>query len=322
MPHPSPLPEGLRGASFSVRAARDRGVSRGRLRASDLAAPFYGTRLASTAPTLRQRCLAWQSVAPPDSYISHSTAALLFGCPLPRRLERAADIHVTVVRPVRPPRARGVTGHSTAPRPTLWLDSRGLRMSTAEQTWLDLATQLDLLELVAAGDYLLRGFREADGTRRPFTTPQRLRTAASIHPGRRHRSLIAEALDAVRERVDSPKETELRLLLQKAGFPELIVNEPVRDENGRILATPDLRVRGFPLGIEYKGFVHATNHDAWENDIRRQRKLDAIDWKTIDVMRSDLRQPHHILLLIESELQKRGWTGRSTWPNLHYEPEG
>ncbi|WP_374947379.1 hypothetical protein [Agreia sp.] len=320
MPHAAPLPDDFRNAPFSVADARRAGVSRSRLRASDLHAPFYGTRLASSAPTLRQRCLAWQSIAPAESYISHSTAALLYGCPLPRRLERAADIHVTVARPLRPPRARGIVGHSTAPRTQAWHGSRGLRMCTAEQTWLDLATQLNLLELVAAGDYLLRGFREPDGTRRPFTTRQRLREAASAHSGRRQRALIAEALDAVRERVDSPKETELRLLLQKAGFPELIVNEPVRDDNGRVLACPDLRVRGFHLGIEYKGFVHATSHDAWENDIRRQRKLDEVDWKTIDVMRGDLVQPHHILLVIERELQKRGWTGRSTWPSLHYEP--
>lgn len=321
MPHAAPLPEDFRDVPFSVADARRAGVTRSRLRASDLTAPFYGTRLASTAPTLRQRCLAWQSVAPADSYVSHSTAALLFGCPLPWRLEKAADIHVTVARPLRPPRALGITGHSTAPRPQHWLDSRGLRMSAAKQTWLDLATQLDAIELVAAGDYLLRGFRRPDGTRRPFTTRQRLRDPASAHCGRRYRAIITEALDAVRERVDSPKETELRLLLQTAGFPELIVNEPVRDENGLILATPDLRVRGFTLGIEYKGFVHATSPDAWENDIRRQRKLDAIDWKTIDVMRSDLRQPHHVLLVIEQELQKRGWTGHSTWPNLHYEPQ-
>ncbi|WP_086461556.1 hypothetical protein [Agreia sp. VKM Ac-1783] len=228
---------------------------------------------------------------------------------------------MTVVRPRRPPRARGVLGHSTGPGRCTPIDSRGLRISTAEQTWLDLATQLDLLELVAAGDYLLRGFRRPDGTRRPFTTVQRLRDAAAAHPGRRHRAMIDRALGAIRERVDSPKETELRLLLQRAGFPELIVNEPVHDENGRIVATPDLRVRGYNLGIEYKGFVHATSQDAWENDIRRQRKLDDIDWKTIDVVRADLKQPHHIILVIESELQKRGWTGSSTWPGLHYEQE-
>ena len=271
--------------------------------------------------SLRQRCMAWQSIAPADSYVSHSTAALLFGCPLPRRLETAEVIHVTVVRPRRPPRARGVVGHSIGPDNGTPIDSRGLRMSTAEQTWLGLATQLDFLDLVAAGDYLLRGFRQPDGRRRPFTTVQRLRDAAAAHPGRRHRATIDQALDAIRERVDSPKETELRLLLQKAGFPELVVNEPVRDDTGRVLACPDLRVCGYNLGIEYKGFVHATNQDAWENDIRRQRRLDDIDWKTIDVMRSDLRQPHHIILVIERELQKRGWTGSSTWPGLHYERE-
>ncbi|MBF4634970.1 hypothetical protein ITJ38_11200 [Agreia pratensis] len=321
MPNASPLPDDLRGGPFSVSDAQSRGVTRSRLRASDLYAPFHGTRLPSASTSLRQRCMAWQSIAPADSYVSHSTAALLFGCPLPRRLETTKDIHVTVVRPRRPPRASRVVGHSVGAGRDTPINSRGLRMSTAEQTWLELGTQLDFLELVAAGDYLLRGFREPNGTRRPFTTVRRLREAAAAHPGRRHRKMIDRALDAVRERVDSPKETELRLLLQEAGFPELIVNEPVRDDTGRVLACPDLRVRGYNLGIEYKGFVHATSHDAWENDIRRERNLDDIDWKTIDVMRSDLKQPHHIILVIERELQKRGWTGSSTWPGLHYEPE-
>ena len=195
-------------------------------------------------------------------------------------------------------------------------------MSTAERTWLDLATQLDFVRLVAAGDYLLRGIRDPDGRRSPFTTIQRLRDAFASHPAKRNRRTIAAALEALRERVDSPKETELRLLLQDAGFPELIVNEPVRDEFGVVLACPDLRVRGFNVGIEYKGFVHATDPATWENDIVRQRRLDSVEWKTIDVMRSDLRQPHHLMLVLERELQKRGWTGRCTWPALplHHHP--
>ncbi|WP_086461557.1 hypothetical protein [Agreia sp. VKM Ac-1783] len=92
MPNASPLPHDLDGRPFSVSDARRRGVTRSRLRASDLYAPFHGARLPSTSRSLRERCMAWQSVAPEDSHVSHSTAALLYGCPLPRRLETTSDI--------------------------------------------------------------------------------------------------------------------------------------------------------------------------------------------------------------------------------------
>jgi hypothetical protein len=255
MPRAAPLPDEFRDAAFSVADARRRGVSRSRLRASDLLAPFYGTRLATAAPTLRQRCLAWQSVAPVHSYVSHSTAALLFGCPLPWRLERAHEIHVTVERPMRPPRTRGITGHSTAPRPGSWLESRGLRMSTAEETWLGLASQLDRVELVAAGDYLLRGFRRPNGTRRPFTTLQRLRDAAARHPA----------------------------------------------------AVQGIRARDEPRGL---GERHPTS---------AQARRDRLEDHRCHALRPAAATPHRAR--DKRELQKRGWTGHSTWPRLHYEPE-
>jgi hypothetical protein len=313
-----PLPAPLVGRPFSTREAAILGASAKQLRAADLTIPFRGTRLPSGAATLRDRSLALQSVSNAASYVSHSTAALLYGVPLPWRLERDERIHLSVPRGNRAPQRPGVIGHSCAPAPgeAPWLDSRGLRISRPARLWLDLASQLDLVELVIAGDYLLRGFRERDGSHRPFATIPQLRKAASESPSRRHKAVIAQALDLIRERVDSPYETRLRLILQSAGFPDPIVNEPVLDAAGDIIAQPDLRIPGYNVGLEYQGDGHRSDRRQWQRDVVRRRELDEISWKSLEAVATDIRNPMHLLRTLERELKARGWTGRSTRPTL------
>lgn len=262
--------------------------------------------------------MALQEVGTPTLFISHSTAARLYGVPLPGRLERQSEIHATVIKPTRAPQRPGVIGHSCAPGrgPSPWHMSRGLRISRAARIWLDLAGQLDLVDLVIAGDYLLRGFREASGSHTPFVTIPQLRTAAAEHPSRRHSNLIARALDLIRERVDSPYETRLRLIVQSAGFPDPIVNEPILDARGDTIAQPDLRIPGYTVGLEYQGDGHRTNRSQWQRDVVRRRELDAINWKSIEAVVPDIRNPGHLLHTLEHELRLRGWTGTTTWPTL------
>ena len=258
--------------------------------------------------------MALQSVTNRTSFVSHSTAALLYGVPLPWPLERdERTIHVTVQKPHRAPQRPDVIGHSCAPAPgdSPWLDSRGLRISRPARLWLELASQLDLVELVIAGDYLLRGFRERDGSHRPFATIPQLRQAAAEHPGRRHRAIIAQALELIRERVDSPYETRLRLIVQSAGFPDPIVNVPILDAAGEIIAQPDLRIPGYNVGLEYQGDGHRTDRRQWQRDVVRRRELDQINWKTIEAVTPDIRNPMHLLHTLEQQLRQRGWTGTS-----------
>lgn len=313
-----PLPPPLVGRPFSTRDALLLGASRKQLRAQDLAVPFRGARLPAGVDRLRDRCLALQSVSNAKSYVSHSTAAMLYGVPLPWRLERDARIHLSVARGTRAPQRPGVVGHSSAPGPENepWIDSRGLRLSRASRLWLELAGQLDLVDLVIAGDYLLRGFRESDGRHRPFVTIAELRHAFSEHADRRYSTVIAAALGLIRERVDSPYETRLRLIVQSAGFPDPIVNEPIRDAAGEIVAQPDLRIPDYAVGLEYQGDGHRTDRSQWQRDVVRRRELDRIDWKSIEVIIPDIRNPGHLLHTLERELRHRGWTGTPTWPTL------
>ncbi|KQO10098.1 hypothetical protein ASF06_07750 [Agreia sp. Leaf244] len=316
-----PLPPPVVGRAFSTREALSLGASSKQLRASDLQAPFHGARLPAGTTALRDRCMALQAVATPTLFISHSTAARLYGVPLPWRLQRDSAIHATVAKPARAPQRPGVIGHSWTPGAHYapWLDSRGLRISRAARIWLDLASQLDLVELVIAGDYLLRGFRQPNGRRTPFVTMNQLRDEAASNPARRHGRLISAALDLIRERVDSPYETRLRLIVQSAGFPDPIVNEPILDARGDTIAQPDLRIPGFNVGLEYQGDGHRTNRSQWQRDVVRRRELDAIKWKTIEAVALDIRNPGHLLHTLEQELRERGWTGTPTWPTLGIE---
>jgi hypothetical protein len=313
-----PLPDAIVGRPFATKFAISHGATQKQLRAADLVIPFRGARMHRGDESLRQKCLALQSVISRGCHISHSSAALLYGVPLPRRLEVDRRIHVSAARPTRAPQRAGVVGHShsggseNAP----WIDSRGLRISRASRLWLELAGQLDLVDLVIAGDYLLCGFRESDGRHRPFVTIAELRHAFSAHADRRHSTVIAAALGLIRERVDSPYETRLRLIVQSAGIPDPIVNEPILDARGDTIAQPDLRIPGYAVGLEYQGDGHRTDRSQWQRDVVRRRELDHIDWKSIEVVVPDIRNPGHLLHTLERELRHRGWTGTPTWPTL------
>jgi hypothetical protein len=110
----------------------------------------------------------------------------------------------------------------------------------------------------------------------------------------------------VRERVDSPKETELRLLLVLAGFPEPETNVDVLDDAGGWIARADLTYRAFKIALEYVGKQHANDPKQWARDIRRRELLDAAGWRTIVITARDLaRFPRQTLTRVALVLHER-----------------
>ncbi|MEV1131475.1 hypothetical protein [Agromyces sp. NPDC049794] len=75
MPRPEPLPFELAPAPFRVEEARRAGVSRRRLRASDLHAPFRGIRSSTADGDLVSRCRLLEPAMSQGQYFSHVTAA-------------------------------------------------------------------------------------------------------------------------------------------------------------------------------------------------------------------------------------------------------
>ncbi|MEL4319624.1 hypothetical protein WJX64_11465 [Leifsonia sp. YIM 134122] len=160
MPARIPLPVHLASTSFRTSDARRAGLGEGRLRGPDLQLPFHGVRTPASVPlTLTERCRAYQLRIPPAQVFSHVTAALLYGLPLPARLE-SGPLDVASIDAPALPRSRGVRGHrlssasaSASVEVVIW---RGTPIVSPVDAWCQLAPLLSERELIVAGDGLLR----------------------------------------------------------------------------------------------------------------------------------------------------------------------
>ncbi len=283
-------------AQFLVRDAVGEGVSRYRLRQKDLAAPFWGVRTAHEHSELLELCRALALRLPAASWYSHTTAARLFGIPLPRRLEHEPRLHVSVATGRRAVDAIDVIGHQVQLREHELTEISGVHVTTPARTWSDLAQLVALDELVAAGDHLLRRDK-------PLVTMGELAEVARRHPGRRGRVNRRCALPLLTDRSESPGESKLRMLLHTAGFTRLLVNEEVFARNGAFLARLDLVVADTKVALEYEGDHHRTDRAQWMRDIRRIESLRAEGWDVIRVTAADLSQPRHLLVRLRRALQ-------------------
>ncbi len=299
MSHPTPLPPEFSEAPFDAYAARSRGISKSRLRASDLRVPYRGVRVSSSAGIdLSDRIAAYAIHMAADEYFSHTTAAMLYGIPLPRTIESAARIHVSVQFPAHPPQVRGIVGHRLsvpiAPR-----SRKGLRMVSPARAWTQLAAMLDHDDLVIAGDYLVK--RKA-----PLCTLEQLAAAVSSMGPARGALAARAALPDIRCGTDSPMETVTRLLIVRADLPEPVIGFTVLDRNGDYIGTPDLAYVAERIAIEYQGSVHRTDERVFADDIERRILFEESGWQVILVIKDHIyRNPHWILQRIRDALRDR-----------------
>lgn len=294
----SDLPRDLPLDGFTLADARAAGVNRNRTRASDLEIPFRGVRASAgerAAPTRRVR--AYAARMPADHFFSHTTAALLLSFPLPRRLENDPRLHVTVLFPERALRMTGVVGHTVHRRPGLWIVD-GFTMTDPVTTWCDLALTLGLDDLIALGDFLL-------GKLEPPATRDQLATAVADRAGRRGVQRLRGALEWVRPRVESRRETYLRLMVVRAGFPEPDTNVPLPLRAGRKGARGDLVYLTWRVLVEYDGEQHRTDDAQYARDVERLDDLAADGWRVIRATKAT--DPAEVLARLDEALRARGW---------------
>ncbi|CAN7477206.1 hypothetical protein LJR186_003222 [Microbacterium foliorum] len=292
----SVLPPTL-GATFTVRAAAAAGVGRGRAAAADLHRPFHGVRSLTPQTTPLHRVFALASRLRPGQLIGGATAMRVWGYPVPGSWKVADDIDVVVATDAVRPRTRGVRSRRLATgRAQLWWIGRVPVVDPLTALFLCVASFTDD-ELVVALDALVTTANNYPGLRadRPLHTveeiDQRLR-----HWGRfAGCARVRAALPAVRASVESPKETETRLLLVAAGLPEPVVQHEIR-RDGVIIARSDLAYPELRIAVEYEGDGHRTDRDQWRRDIQRQRELEDIGWIVIRVTQLDLDDGGRMLL--------------------------
>ncbi|MEO6827177.1 MAG: hypothetical protein ABI255_09230 [Microbacteriaceae bacterium] len=296
------LPAHLTGA-FSYREALTAGVSKGRLRADDLTHPYQGVRVRGPLDgTPLAQLAAYRARMDGNEFFSHSSAALLFGMPLPRRLESATPLHVSVLEPGKPPEASGIVGHQLSD--VVVLVHNGFRVSSPVDTWCRLGSMLSIGDLVAVGDYIVTGPDPFHGM--PALAPlSALRAGVDRFAGRRGVRRLRAACPLVRIGVLSRKETQVRLLITNAGLPEPVLNYRV-PECEDVWTVVDLAYPAYRLGLEYEGDWHRTDLRKFRDDIGRRERLLDVGWEIIRITDDDLARPDALIARIRKRLRARG----------------
>jgi hypothetical protein len=231
-------------------------------------------------------------VHPEDAFASHWSAARVLRLPVPdnpfehvtvrdkkdRRYRPWLKPHVTI-------RKRGV------------IVVRGMLVTDAITTFLQMAGHLSLVDLVVLGDAIVRIFRIA---------PARLVEAA-----RRSTDYYAAAARRgagyVRKGVDSPMETRLRMLIVLAGLPEPAVNVILVHEDGTWRCRFDLCYRRIKLVVEYNGRHHREEPQR-STDQGRRKELEPEGYLILPFEAEDIYvTPEATLLKIRRHLSIRGW---------------
>ena len=252
--------------------------------------PFRGVRVATDKDLdLAETCLAAQQVLPDGAAFSHVTALRLHGVEVPWRL--AGDARIHVVTPTRGPRTQRdlFAAHLCSQEALEVIRIGPLRVTSAAQTWLNLAHGMLPDEIVVLGDAMVR--RRAPAT----TIASLVRLTAATHK-MRGLAMCREALALLRPGTDSTMETRARLVLVSAGLPCPEVNRPVYASDGTFLAMPDMQYRDQKIAIEYDGDVHRTDPATWRRDVERRQRLEADGWLIITATADDvIRDPDRFL---------------------------
>lgn len=160
------IPLELTPGPFTVARAAEWGLSRRVLDGARFRAPFPGVRVLAGAPDgVRERCAAARLIMPEHAAFSHDTAVRLGEWPTPLNAPPNGDLHISLAAGLDRPRVRGIRAHRVTWAPGDVVVVRGLRTTSPERTWCDLAaTGWSGLDLVVLADAIRRR-RDEGGTR-------------------------------------------------------------------------------------------------------------------------------------------------------------
>lgn len=288
MRHRIALPPTL-GHAFSVQEAAALGIRRGRRDAPDLARPFHGVRTLAAPETFSATVSSAAPRLRPGQRLSGRTALRHWGLPVADRWHPGEPLEIAVPTDRTPPRAAGVRGTRLARGRAKTWRVNGIPVVDPVAAVFTSASQLDLVGAVVLLDALLATSDNYPGLRPGRPTVSAFDIAARLvswgpFPGC---ATIRAALSHARGEVESPKETETRMLITSAGLPEPVIQHEVRAD-GRLIARSDLAYPELRIAIEYEGDGHRTDQHQWRTDIRRQRELEGRGWIVIRLTQHDL----------------------------------
>ncbi|MGV0835502.1 hypothetical protein [Mycolicibacterium thermoresistibile] len=153
----------------------------------------------------------------------------------------------------------------------------GVPVTTPARTALDLACRYPQGRAVAAIDAL------ANATDLKVADIEMLAERAG---GRRGIRAARAVIDLVDPGAESPRETWLRLLVMRHGFPRPQTQIPIYDGYGHLVAVVDLGWEDMLIAMDYDG-DHHRDPDRFNKDIRRHDEITALTWTHIRVTSRD-----------------------------------
>ncbi|MDO7880922.1 hypothetical protein [Antiquaquibacter soli] len=172
----------------------------------------------------------------------------------------------------------------------------GIRVTSPAATWVDIAAELSLRDLVAVGDHFIFGGR-------PLTSRAALQDEILARTGQRGVKRARAAWDLLDEGSESRRESHLRVLLVSNGLGQFQSNVWVATSDGHRYRG-DLVDPARKIIIEYQSAFH---HDPQRQqaDMVRRSRLQADGWIVIEVSRRDLDHATDLLDRIRRTLARR-----------------
>ncbi len=232
-------------------------------------------------------------IHPRPALASHVSAAAVRGLPVPDPPFVHVTVHRDEDRRYRPEIKCHVTKRNLRP-----VVVRGIKVTNLVDTFISCAGMLSLVDLVILGDAMVRAFD---------ITAKQLRRACA-RSSDYYAGLARMGAAYVRDGVDSPMETRLRMLIVLAGLPEPVVNYRLYNDDGTWRRRFDLCYPRIKLIVEYDGRQHADDPDQWASDVERREEFDDEGYRLLIVRsRGIFKEPERTLQRIHRQLVLRGW---------------
>ncbi len=294
MPNKTNIPPELMNEPFTVASAASLGVTLAVLRGPQFVRLFRGVYVSATvALTMPVWIAAALLVLPKDAVVSHGSAMWLYGVEIgPQwplhfstntRLvskHRLLELHRRIGR-------LAVYGHGEIP------------VLGPDRTFVDASPSLSVVQSVQAAEMLLN-FK--------LTTLERLwEFALSQHIDGVVRA--RRVLPWIRERVESPMETVVRLMITFARLPEPECNPNILDADGHFVARCDLVYFRWKVVVEYDGWQHERDAKQRQRDRERRELLEGLGWRVIVVTFEDLKNKREVVRRVYRAIDARGYAG-------------
>lgn len=273
-----------------VKKLRAAGTPHWRLYASDQARVVYGVVPATGVDphSFEARLAAARLLFQEGTFLSRRTAARLCGFPVDGG---ESTIDIGSIQSVKPPIRSEFTAHRVRAQSLLYLPGPPLWLPHPTDIWALLGAVSSVRRLVIIGDHMVSGPSRKDPA---VATLDDLGWAVKRHAGVRGIARLREALPLIRTGVESPAETNLRLLITRSGFPEPVTSCPV--PTALMLFRADLGYPDFKIAIEHEGeyhFMHGVEQA--RKDLLRYEAMQDAGWIVLRTTALDLREPRFFL---------------------------